>query len=55
MEKDVELYFLERYKKADFRVVPGHWPDFKTRAEADEWIEEMKGFSRFVDFLVKAG
>ena len=28
---EVENYFWEQYKKASFRVVPGHWPEFKAK------------------------
>lgn len=37
----VNEYFHEQYKSADFRVVPGHWPDFKTKEEVDEWLDTM--------------
>jgi hypothetical protein len=30
---EVTAYFFERYEKASFRVVPGHWPDFKATKE----------------------
>jgi len=36
---DVMAYFLEKYEKANFRVVPGHWPNFKTKEEVDEYID----------------
>ena len=36
---EVMAYFLERYEKSIFRVVPGHWPDFKTKEEVDEYID----------------
>mgnify|MGYP007130825603 CR=1 FL=1 len=36
---EVMAYFLERYEKSSFRVVPGHWPDFKTKEEVDEYID----------------
>lgn len=38
---NVKEYFHEQYKKADFSVVPGHWPDFKTKEEVDEWLDTM--------------
>jgi len=33
---EVAAYFYEKYEKASFRVVSGHWPDFKTKEEVDE-------------------
>ncbi len=38
MPKDVEEYFYQRYKKADFKAVPGHWPDFQSQEEVDRWF-----------------
>jgi hypothetical protein len=40
--KEVEAYFIEQYKKASFRVVPGHWPEFKSKEEVDKWIAIYK-------------
>lgn len=42
MNSEVEKYFKEKYSKADFRVVPGHWPDFKTKEDVDYWIMIME-------------
>lgn len=42
---EVEEYFWERYKKASFRVVPGHWPDFQSKEEVDTWIDENENNS----------
>lgn len=42
MTEEVQKYFLEQYKKASFRVVPGHWPNFKNNEEVDQWIAETK-------------
>lgn len=36
---EVMAYFFERYKGASFTVVPGHWPDFQTKEEVDEYID----------------
>lgn len=36
---DVMAYFFEKYEKANFSVVPGHWPDFKTKEEVDEYMD----------------
>lgn len=42
MREEAKLYFIEEYQKQDFRVVPGHWPDFATKEEVDKWIEFQK-------------
>ena len=39
---EVMAYFFERYEKANFRVVPGHWPDFKTKEEVDDYIDTIE-------------
>ena len=39
MTDAVWQYFLERYRKCDFCVVPGHWPDFKSKEDMDKWIQ----------------
>lgn len=41
MTKEIEKYFLDRYKQQEYRVLPGHWPDFKSKQEVDEWIETL--------------
>lgn len=41
-KKEIEKYFFEKYEKANFRVVPGHWPDFKSKAQVDIWIQFME-------------
>ena len=38
-KRDEVMAYLERYEKSSFRVVPGHWPDFKTKEEVDEYID----------------
>lgn len=39
MTKEIEKYFIEQYMKQDVRVLPGHWPDFKSKKEVNEWIQ----------------
>ena len=39
MTDEVWKYFLGKYRKCDFRVVPGHWPDFKSKEDVDKWIQ----------------
>lgn len=42
MSEDVWIYFKNEYEKCSFSVVPGHWPDFKSCAEVDRWIEVIE-------------
>lgn len=42
MTKEVKEYFLEKYKKSDIRVVPGHWPDFKSKEAVNKWFVLME-------------
>ena len=42
MKDTIAEYFLTKYKKAEFSVVPGHWPDFKSTEEVDEWFDFME-------------
>ena len=42
MEKEVSNYFFRKYEKASFRVPFGHWPDFQSKEEVDEWIGHME-------------
>lgn len=39
MSNEIYQYFMEKYKKSDFTVLPGHWPDFKSKEEVDKWFE----------------
>lgn len=39
MTDEVWKYFWARYRKCDFRVVPGHWPDFESKEDVDKWIQ----------------
>lgn len=49
MTEDIKKYFFEQYKKQEFRVVPGHWPDFRTKKEVDDWISMMTGLCKLVE------
>lgn len=49
MEDEIYKYFLEKYNKCRIKVVPGHWPDFKTREEVDKWIEKLETQLRFFE------
>lgn len=47
MTKEVSEYFRDKYSKASFRVVPGHWPDFKSKEEVDKWVEMTQKMVEF--------
>lgn len=47
MQEDIKKYFLEQYTKARFRVVPGHWPDFQSKNEVDQWFVTMNELVQF--------
>lgn len=49
MTDEVWKYFCARYRKCDFCVVPYHWPDFKSKADVDKWIQFMEKLSDFED------
>lgn len=38
---EVREYFHQEYKNINVEVVPGHWPNFKTKEEVDKWIQFM--------------
>ena len=42
MNADVAQYFQEQYAKSNVRVVPGHWPDFKSKQAVDDWISFLQ-------------
>jgi hypothetical protein len=42
MTDEVREYFFEKYEKSPVRVVPGHWPKFKTKEQVDKWFEIME-------------
>ncbi|HAQ41551.1 MAG TPA: hypothetical protein DCM73_12465 [Clostridiales bacterium] len=48
---EIEKYFVERYKKCGVRVVPGHWPEMKTKEDVDRWIELLKKSEEMLDVL----
>ena len=54
MTKEVEEYFFERYEKCGFRVVPGHWPDFKSKEEVDKWFDTSL-FAKMVETMRERG
>ena len=45
MTDEVWKYFWEKYRKCDFRVVPYHWPDFKSKEDVDKWIQSNEKLS----------
>lgn len=48
---EVRKYFHEEYAKINIQVVPGHWPNFKTKEEVDKWIKCMKKLEEHFDEL----
>lgn len=52
-DDDVREYFHQEYSKINVRVVPGHWPDFKTIKEVDRWIQHMKKLEDSFDDIFK--
>jgi len=51
MVEYIKRYFIEKYKDAKFTVVPGRLPDFKSKEEVDEWINESNlAIEQFFDF-----
>lgn len=45
MTDEVWRYFIGQYEKCSFRVVPGHWPDFKSKEDVDKWIQVSEKIS----------
>jgi len=39
MTDEVSEYFHRQYEKSKVRVVPGHWPKFKSKKQVDLWIK----------------
>lgn len=52
MREEAKLYFIEEYQKQDFRVVPGHWPDFVTKEEVDKWIDFQKNSTKSIKRVI---
>ena len=48
MTDEVWKYFRERYRTCDFRVVPHHWPDFKSKEDVDKWIQSNEKLSDII-------
>lgn len=42
MDKEVEMYFIERYRDSLIKLVPDLWPKFKTKEEVDHWIGSLE-------------
>jgi hypothetical protein len=47
-KNEVMEYFAEQYQKTNFRLMPGHWPDFHTKEEVDKWISSMECIGEIV-------
>lgn len=48
---EVRKYFHQEYAKINIQVVPGHYPNFKTKEEVDKLIEHMKNLEKDFDEL----
>jgi hypothetical protein len=48
---EIMEYFKKRYAESDIRVVPGHWPQFETKAQVDEWFKQKNMLSKYIDYL----
>ena len=50
IEQNAEVYnyFIEKYRKAPFRMLPGDIPVFKSKEEVDQWIAT---FSRMPEVI----
>lgn len=44
--QEIEAYFVEQYGKSQMRVVPGHWPEMKTKKDVDKWLEKLATIKR---------
>jgi hypothetical protein len=53
MTKEIYEYFHQQYKEAEFRVVPGHWPEFQSKKEVDQWIKLGNGMKTLVNLKGK--
>ena len=53
MTDEVYKYFMEQYKNAKFRVVPGHWPDFQNKEEVDQWVKFGNGMEKLIELKGK--
>jgi len=40
---DANTYFRKKYAESSLCAVPGHWPDFATIDEVDDWFRLMEG------------
>jgi len=49
MEKEVHKYFIKKLKEERIRILPGHYPELKTKEEVDKWISIIK--KSFEDFF----
>lgn len=45
---EIEDYFMEQYNKANFKVVPGHWPEMKTKKDVDDWIKKTENIMNII-------
>jgi hypothetical protein len=53
MTNEIFEYFKKEYEKCRIKVVPYHWPDFKTKEEVDEWIKNTDSMADFMSKLIE--
>jgi hypothetical protein len=49
MERKIRKYFVKRLKEEGIQILPGHYPELKTKEEVDKWIRIIK--KSFKDFF----
>lgn len=47
--KEVREYFYRKYEDANFRIVPGHHPNFKSKSEVDQWIKNQENMMQAIE------
>ncbi|WP_161485925.1 hypothetical protein [Thermoanaerobacter sp. YS13] len=53
MEREICKYFMKRLKEEKIQILPGHYPELKTKEEVDKWISIIK--KSFEDFFKGKG
>ena len=49
-------YFIEKYQRSPVRVTPGHWPEFRSKEQVDEWFKMHEIIEKsFDDLFAKEG
>jgi len=48
MNKTLENYLVQKVKDTGITTVPGHWPDFKSEKEIDEYFSQAEMLFEYV-------